>query len=99
MKMTTASVISVLKVVAIFTVFIAGFYTVVIPVFFPNYKTYSILIVGTAIAALIGGYIGYKAAADDTVFFKIFIGSCYAATGAVLVLLLSLLVILNVRGS
>ncbi|MFA7242088.1 MAG: hypothetical protein WC091_18390 [Sulfuricellaceae bacterium] len=99
MSVTTVSVISALKVVAIFTVLIGGAYGIVIPLFIPGYKTYSILIAGIAIAALIGGYIGYQVPVADTLFIKIGFSFCYAIVVAILVLLLSLLIILNVRGS
>ena len=99
MSVTTASVISFLKVVAIFTVLIGGAYGIVIPMLIPDYKTYSILIVGIAIAALIGGYIGYQVPTADALLIKISFGFCYAIAVAILVLLLSLFIILNVRGS
>ena len=82
-----------------FTVLIGGAYSVVIPVFFSDYKTYSILIVGTTIATLIGGYIGYKASLADTPLIKICVSFLYATVVAITVLLLSLFIILNVRGS
>lgn len=99
MSVTTASIISALKIVVIFTVLIGGAYGIVIPLAFPDYKTYSILIIGIAVAALMGGYIGYQIPASNTLLVKIGFGFCYAAVVAILVLLLSLLIILNVRGS
>ena len=99
MSVTTASVISVLKVVAVVTVLIGGAYGIVIPLFIPDYKTYSILIVGIAIAALFGGYIGFQIPTADVLLIKMSLGFCYAIATAIPVLLLSLLIILNVRGS
>jgi hypothetical protein len=99
MNVTIARAISVLKVVAIFTVLVSGAYGVVIPAFFPAYKTYSILIVGVALAALIGGYIGYQSSDNDALLIKVGFGLCYAIVVAILVFLLSLFILLNVRGS
>ncbi len=99
MGVTMASVISVLKVVAIFTMLIGGAYGIVIPLLSPDYKTYSVLIAGIAIAALVAGRIGYQVPVADTLLIKIAFGFCYATVAAILVLLLSLLIILNVRGS
>lgn len=54
MNVTTSVVLQLTKIVAVFTAVIGISYGFVIPAFFPNYKTYSILIIGTGIASLIG---------------------------------------------
>ena len=97
--MNIASVVSTPKVVVIFTFLIGGLYGFVVPAFFPNYKTYSILIVGVSIAALIGGYIGYRVPTSEMLLVKIGVGFCYAVVVTALVMFLSLFIILNVRGS
>lgn len=97
--MTTSSVISALKITAIFTILIGLIYGVIIPQFFPSYKTYLILILGIAIAAIIGGRIGYQAPATNEVFIKVVFCFCYAIVIATLILLVSLFIILNIRGS
>ena len=93
------SIVSVLIVVAIFTGLIGGAYCIVIPMFFPTYKTALILIFGIAMAALIGGYISYQVSTGDTTLVKIGYGLCYATVVVLLVAYLSLFIILNVRGS
>ena len=99
MNVITGSIVSMLIVVAIFTGLIGGAYCIVIPIFFPTYKTAWILIFGIAIAALIGGYIGYQVPTGDTTLVKIGYGLCYATVVVLLVAYLSLYIILNVRGS
>jgi len=96
---TTSSIISALKIIAIFTVLIGFIYGAIIPQFFPNYKTYLILVLGIAIAATIGGRIGYQAPATNKILIKVVFCFCYAIVIATLILLLSLFIILNIRGS
>ncbi|HQW20986.1 MAG TPA: hypothetical protein PLI90_10000 [Rhodocyclaceae bacterium] len=97
--MTKHSVISILIIVIVFIVLIGGTYGFVIPAFWPDYKTPTILIVGVAIAALCGGYICYQIPLDDTLFVKMSFGLLGAVIVAVLVFFLSLAVIIKIRGS
>lgn len=99
MSATTAVMLSLSKVVVLGTVLIGGIYGFVIPTFFPDYRTYLILIFGTGASALIGGLIGYHFPIADTLLAKICLGFCSAILIAILVAFLSLLVIVNVRGS
>lgn len=99
MSVVTNNIISIIKVVAVFTALIGGVYGFVMPAFFADYKTYSILIIGIGIAALFGGYIGYQVLMDGALLSKIGLGICCATVVALLVTFLSLLIILNVRGS
>lgn len=98
-SVTTNSILSLLTVVVVFTALIGGVYGFAIPAFFADYKTYSILIIGVGTAALFGGYIGYQILTDGTLLSKIGIGIGCATVVAILVTFLSLLIILNVRGS
>ncbi len=99
MSVTTNNILSLLTVVVVFTALIGGMYGLVIPAFFADYKTYSILTIGIGTAALFGGYIGYQILTDGTLLSKIGIGIGCATVVAILVTFLSLLIILNVRGS
>lgn len=99
MNAFAANFTSALIVIVISCVLTAGIYAFVIPAFFPGYKTYLVLVAGIAIAALGCGYIGYQYFAGHTVAAKVGIGVCFAAVGAISVLVSSLFVILNVRGS
>jgi hypothetical protein len=99
MSMTKNSSISAIKIIVIFTTLISGSYAVVIPAFAPTYKTYYILVIGIATSALLGGFIGYKALADEIPLIKIGFGLCYATVTAIFVLALSLFIILNTRGA
>ena len=98
-NVTTNNILSLATVVVVFTALIGGVYGFVIPAFFADYKTYSILIIGVGTAALFGGYIGYQVLTDGTLLSKIGIGIGCATVVAILVTFLSLLIILNVRGS
>lgn len=99
MSVTISSVmLPLIRVVAVFTAVIGGVYGFVIPAFFPDYKTYSILMIGVGVAALFGGYIGYQIPSDGWGA-KLGIGFCCASVVAISVVFLSLLIILNVRGS
>ena len=99
MSVTTSDIFPLIKIVAVFTAVIGGLYGFVIPAFFPDYKTYSILIIGVGTAALFGGYIGYQFPTTDVLWTKVGIGFGCAIMVAILVTFLSLLIILNVRGS
>lgn len=99
MNVTTNNILSLITGVAVFTALIGGVYGFVIPAFFADYKTYSILIIGIGTAALFGGYIGYQILTDGALLSKIVLGICCATVVAILVAFLSLLIILNVSGS
>lgn len=99
MSVTFSNVLPLIKLVAVFTTVIGGVYGFVIPAFFPDYKTYSILIIGVGTVALIAGYIGYQILTDGALLSKIVLGICCATVVAILVAFLSLLIILNVSGS
>lgn len=99
MSMSKQNMISVLIVVAVFTGLICGAYGIVIPAFWPNYKTPTVLILGVVTAALFGGYFSYHIPTDDTLFVKVVFGLCGAVAVALLVFFLSLAVIVKVRGS
>ena len=99
MNSLSARFASALAVIVTACVFTAGIYAFVIPTFFPSYKTYLVLIAGIAIATFGCGYIGYQHSIGGTFLVKVGIGVCFAAVGAISVLLTSLFVILNVRGS
>lgn len=96
---TKNSIISAIKVIIIFTFLVSGAYVVLIPIFVPGYKTYSILVIGVAISALLGGYIGYQAPANDTLPIKIGFSFCYAIVTTIFVFLFSLFIMLNIRGA
>lgn len=93
------NIVSAIKVVVIFTILIGGAYTILIPAFIPNYKTPFILVIGIVTAALINGHTGYQAPTNDILPIKIGFSLCYATVTSFLVCLLSLLIILNIRGA
>lgn len=99
MTATKHNIISAITVVVIFIVLISGVYTVLIPVLNKNYKTSSILLVGIVTSALANGYVGYQLAADEILPMKIGFSFCYVIVTTVLVSLLSLFIILNIRGA
>lgn len=99
MTTTKNSIISAIKIIVIFTTLISGSYAIVIPAFAPTYKTYYILVIGIATSALLGGYTGYQALADEIPLIKIGFGLCYAIVIAIYVLLFSLFIVLNIRGA
>jgi hypothetical protein len=83
-----------------FTITIAAVYIWVLPMFFHGYKTYSCLVVGASIAALLGGFYCYKATnvlMSETV--RYLLSSLCGVVVAALVALFSLLIIVNVRGT
>lgn len=99
MRTTVHNIYLLLLIVVIFTILIGGAYGFIIPTFFSDYKTYSILIIGIAVAALLAGYIGYQILANSTLLLKISIGISCAVAAAILVSFLALFIIINVRGS
>lgn len=99
MNTTKNNIRSAIKVAFIFTTSTSGAYVILIPMFAPDYKTPSILVMGVLTSGLINGYIGYHVAADDILPIKIGFSFCYATTTIFLVLLASLFIILNIRGA
>jgi hypothetical protein len=96
----TLRVLYVLSIAVVFGVTIGAIYALVLPAFFPGpgWGTYLPLQLGIVIAALIGGYIGYRVPTASSLWAKIGCGFCYAAVVAILVSFLSLLIIVNTRG-
>lgn len=93
-------VFKLLAIIICFTSVISVVYVWVLPIFFHGYKTYFILVTGPCIAALLGGFYCYKAtnvlmSATARYFLSSFCGIAVAA----LVVFLSLLIIVNVRGT
>ena len=91
-KLIFISIISIL--------FIDIFYIWVLPNFFNGYKTYIFLIVGVIVAFLMSSYFCYRTisiitATINSYFLSILVG----VTVAALVLSVSLLVIINIKGS
>ncbi|MCU1751981.1 hypothetical protein [Pseudomonas sp. 6D_7.1_Bac1] len=99
MTATKHNIISAIKVVVIFTILTSGAYVTLIPALNPSYKTSSILVVGVVTSALTNGYVGYQVAADEILPIKIGFSFCYAIVTTILVSLLSLFIILNIRGA
>ena len=95
------SVLLALIVAAVVASSIGAVYVFVLPKFFPGpeWGTYSPLILGIILAALIGGYIGYRVPSIGRLSVKISLGFCYAAVVFTLISYLSLFIILNTRGS
>lgn len=97
--MNLRSEIYALVVVGAFGVSIGLLYAFLLPSVFPGYKTEWILTLGTLSAMLAGGCIGYREPTAGTLPVKITLSLCYGAVVALLVLLLSLFIIVNTRGS
>jgi hypothetical protein len=98
-NMNVRSEVSALAVAAIFSTLIGVTYAFFIPAFFPNYRAGWILHLGVLLATSIAGYIGFHESTAGKLPVRIILGFCYAAVIAILVYFLSLLIILNVRGS
>src|SRR6266498_5008251 len=102
MRMTVFRIISVLAVAVIFSILIGVVFAFVQPHFFPGpYGPYlaPVLGLGVLMAALIGGYVGYRDPAADAVRGKVRIDLRFAVVVGALTLYLSMLFILNTRGS
>lgn len=99
MRSIKKSILASIMTVVTTTALISAFYTIAIPTIAPTYKTYSILVGGIIISAIIGGYIGHQTYTNEKPFIRIGFGMCYALVIVVSVVLLSLFLILNVRGS
>jgi hypothetical protein len=89
-----------LVIIAVCTIVIAGIYVWLLPTVFPQLRTYSFLTMGLAIAAVLGGYCTLRATETfGAVAMKWLLVLGVGAVTAALVLFLSLLIILNLRGS
>lgn len=101
MKKYTGIISSLIFIAALFTFLIIGIYDLVIPALFPNYKTYSLALIGVLAASLSAGYIGYLSAAkaSGTVQEKVGWGIVSATTVSFVVIFLSSLIHLNVFGN
>jgi len=92
-------IIKLMQVIILFTTIISGIYAILIPTFFPNYRTYSILILGMVLSAGVGGYLCQRQLLSQSMVFQYSISLIGALGVAAVVLFLSLLIIVNVRGS
>jgi uncharacterized membrane protein (DUF441 family) len=90
--------IYILAVAVLFSSATGSTYAFLLPAFFAGYKAGWILVMGVLVAALLGGYIGYRNADGDSLPAKIGVSIAYGAVEVVLVTFLSLLIILNTRG-
>ena len=86
-------------VASTFGVAIGAVYAIVLPRFFPGWRTPAPWLLGIFFATLIGAYIGYRVPETEKRSTKIGFGLGYAVAVAGLVSYLSLFVILNNRGS
>ena len=92
--------VKLLGIVFSFTIIIAAVYVWILPIFFHGYKSYSYLVIGASIAALLGGYYCFKTMnMFMSTISRYFISSFCGIVVAALVVLLSLLIIVNVRGT
>jgi hypothetical protein len=90
--------ICMLAVAVLFGSATGSAYAFLLPAFFIGYKTAWILVTGVLVAALLGGYIGYRNAGGDSLSAKIGVSIAFGAVEVVLVTFLSLLIIVNTRG-
>lgn len=90
---------NLIGIVAGFTAAIVAIYVWLIPLFFNEYKRYSFLIVGVCGAALLGGGYCHKANNFAGKSAKQLLPFFCGLTVAFLVALLSLLIIVNIRGA
>lgn len=86
-------------IIFISVVIIAAIYVWVLPIFLHGYKTYSFLAIGAIGPAALGGYYCYKAASLMPPVARYVVSSFSGVMVAVLVVLFSLFIILNVRGT
>ncbi len=99
MKSILEYAVSASKIVAVFVALISGVYCLLIPSAFPDYKSYLPLIAGAGMAALISGYVVYRARIESEILNRIMLSLGSASVVAGVVFFLSLLVVVNVRGS
>lgn len=101
MRINIGAMTPLVIVIVSFVFLIAGTYGLLIPIIYPNYKTYSILIIGVLLAGLIAGYIGYHLppVIDKSFLEKISWGVLCASAVSIFVTFLSLFIILNFLGS
>ena len=101
MKKIAFSVLWVLIVVVVFGVLNGAVYVkYLLPPGFrgATYWTYLPLMLSILFAGAIGGCVGYRVPATDKLILKISLGLSYAVVVAILVLNLSMLIIVNIRG-
>jgi NADH:ubiquinone oxidoreductase subunit 6 (subunit J) len=90
--------ITELSLIAIGVLLIAGSYIWVLPKFFHDHRTYSVLVMGLVLVAIASGLIARKAGANNQPRGWILV-VCVSGAVTVLTLLLSLFFIVNTRGS
>ena len=98
MKRATVGVFCIAIIAASFTVSIGAIYALALPKG-PGWGVHAPLFLGIMIATSLGGYVGYRVPRTEKPLTKVGFGFAYAAVVAVLVSYLSLLIILNTRGS
>lgn len=91
-------VIAELTLIAVGVVLIAGTYIWVLPKFFHDQKTYSVLVVGLVLVAVASGFIAHKAGANNRLPGWLLV-VCVSGGATTITLLLSLFFIVNTRGS
>lgn len=96
---TNRLTLNVIGIVAGFSAAIVTIYVWLIPSFFSGYKSYSFLIGGVCGAALLGGCYCHKANSFTGKTAKLLLPYICGLSVALLVALLSLLLIVNIRGA
>jgi hypothetical protein len=92
--------IKLLGIVIFFVVIIAVIYAWILPTFWHGHKTYSFLFIGIIGSAVLGGYCCYKTVnALMSLVARYFLSSFAGLIVAVIVVVFSLFIILNVRGA
>lgn len=101
MRVYIGTVTPFLIVIVLFVFLITCIYGFFIPTIYPNYKTYSILIIGVLLAGLIAGYLGYQLPPllEKSLLEKVGWGVLFASVVSIFVTFLSLFIILNFIGS
>jgi hypothetical protein len=96
MTITSKQITKIIFLAVGFVIAISATYVWVLPRFFDGYRSYSILILGVVMAGAWSGYLGFH---SRTAGRKIIQGSLCGLTVAVVVAVLSLLIIVNMRGT
>jgi hypothetical protein len=94
MKVLVAEAIIVLVTAAL----ISGTYSFILPRYFDGYRTFSVLVIGLMLAALASGYI-YRSAMQSTTLWSWLLTILISGVVTFLAFSLSMLVIVNTRGS
>jgi len=93
------TVIKIIWVALLFTIVIAICYIYILPSLFHNCKTYSVIVIGAIGSAVLSGYYSYRAInMMITSHIRCLLSCLCGLIIAMLVIFLSLLVIVNVRG-